>query len=214
MDAFERAKRVALRMMRTRMWQKAIGEEDPMMVTHFPQLARINKLGMITINSQAGHVTHYKSVQTGKLATMAERAYCEGFVRPHEADEILRWMWAHTDKYAVKMQVGDDAVDDKVFADVGKFGVTTTDGGATWVTTVRPSGPAVLRTLNYEGPIWESGTREERARARKVIGPSLVHPIPDNAVCLLFVDMTIGRIASAPSGLFSELERCLRALGH
>jgi hypothetical protein len=31
---------------------------------------------------------------------------------------------------------------------------------------------------------------------------------------LLFVDMTIGRIASAPSGLFSELERCLRALGH
>jgi hypothetical protein len=184
MDAFERAKRVALRMMRTRMWQKAIGEEDPMMVTHFPQLARINKLGMITINSQAGHVTHYKSVQTGKLATIAERAYCEGFVRPHEADEILRWMWAHTDKYAVKMQVGDDAVDDKVFADVGVFGVTTQDGGATWFTNVRPSGPASLRNENYpSSAVWESATREDRARARKEIGPSLAHPIPESAVC-------------------------------
>jgi hypothetical protein len=213
MDAFERAKRVALRMMRTRMWQKAIGEEDPMMVAHFPQLARINKLGMITINSQAGHVRHYRSVQTGKQKTMAERAYCQGFVRPHEADEILRWMWAHTDKYAVKPQVGDDSVDGKVFADVGTFGVTTNDGGATWITKVRPSGPAILRTWNYpSSSIWESATREDRARARKEIGPA--HPVPESAVCLLFVDMTIGRIASAPSGLFSELERCLRALGH
>ncbi len=48
MDAFERAKRVAVRAMRTRMWQKAIGEEDPLMVAHIPQLVRINKLGMIT----------------------------------------------------------------------------------------------------------------------------------------------------------------------
>ena len=83
---------------------------------------------------QAGHVKHYKSAQKGERTTIAERAYCEGFVRPHEADEILRWMWAHTDKYAVKMQVGDDVVDDKVFADVGVFGVTTKDGGATWPT--------------------------------------------------------------------------------
>ena len=76
---------------------------------------------------------------------------------------------------------------------------------------VRPSGPALLRNENYpSSAIWESGTREERARALKEIGPSLAHPIPDNAVCLLFVDMTIGRLASAPSGLFSELERCLR----
>ncbi len=54
MDAFERAKRVAVRAMRTRMWQKAIGEEDPLMVAHIPQLIRINKLGMITIQSQSG----------------------------------------------------------------------------------------------------------------------------------------------------------------
>jgi hypothetical protein len=54
MDAFERAQRVAVRAMRTRMWQKAIGEEDPMMVAHIPQLVRINKLGMITTQSQSG----------------------------------------------------------------------------------------------------------------------------------------------------------------
>ena len=121
---FGRAQKAALRMMRTRMWRKALAEEDPLMVAHFPQLVRINKLGMITINSQAGNVRHV----AGQAVTISERAYCEGFVPPHKADEILRWMWAHTDKYAVKVQVGDDAVDARVFADVGKFGVTTQDG--------------------------------------------------------------------------------------
>jgi hypothetical protein len=119
-------------------------------------------------------------------------------------------MWANTDKYAVKMQVGDDAVDDKVFADVGVFGVTTNDGGATWITKARPSGPALLRTGNYPSKgIWNSSTAEDRAQARRAIGRNLASPIPDSAVCLLLVDMTIGRIASAPTGLFSEVERCL-----
>jgi hypothetical protein len=94
-------------------------------------------------------------------------------------------MWANT-----------DAVDDKVFADVGVFGVTTQDGGATWITKARPSDPALLRTGNYPSKgIWNSS--------------NLASPIPDSA---LLVDMTIGRIASAPTGLFSEVERCLRSL--
>ena len=53
MDAFERARKVAIRVMQLPMWQKSIGKEDPLMVAHIPQLVRINKLGMITINSQA-----------------------------------------------------------------------------------------------------------------------------------------------------------------
>ena len=73
MDAFERARKVALRVMRMPMWQKGIGEEDPLMVAHIPQLARINKLGMITINSQAGNVRYLKSLRAGKRGTMAER---------------------------------------------------------------------------------------------------------------------------------------------
>ncbi len=111
-------------------------------------------------------------------------------------------MWANT-----------DAVDDKVFADVGVFGVTTNDGGSTWITKVRPSDPALLRTGNYpsEG-IWNASTTEDRAQARRAICRNLTSPIPDSAVCLLLVDMTIGRIASAPTGLFSEVERCLRSL--
>ena len=102
MDAFERAQRVAVRAMRTRMWQKAIGEEDPMMVAHSPQLVRVNKLGMLTIQSQSGVVRHFKSVRTGERRTMAERAFCYGFVPQSAAGKILRWMWAHTDKYAVQ----------------------------------------------------------------------------------------------------------------
>jgi hypothetical protein len=128
MDAFERAQRVAVRAMRTRMWQKAIGEEDPMMVAHIPQLVRINKLGMITTQSQSGVVRHYKSVRTGERRTMAERAFCYGFVRESAAGKILRWMWAHTDKYAVEVYIGADAN-----PDFALLGVTTQDGGETWV---------------------------------------------------------------------------------
>jgi hypothetical protein len=71
----------------------------------------------------------------------------------------------------------------------------------------------MLRTLNYPTiGVWNSGTAEDKKQARRAIGPHLADPIPDSAVCLLIVDMTIGRIASAPSGVFSELERCLRSL--
>lgn len=206
MDAFERARKVALRVMQLPIWQKGIGEEDPLMLAHIPQLIRINKLGMITINSQAGYVRHFKSAKTGKRLTMAERAYCIGFVREDTADKILRWMWTHTDKYAVKAYIGDDAM-----ADFARIGVTTQDGGETWVTKVNPAGPPKFRNENYPSiGHWKGWTREERARARKAIGPYLESPIPESAVFLLFVDMTIGRLASAPSGLFSEIERCLR----
>ena len=53
-DAFELARRTAVRTMRTAAWKHEIGGEDPTMVKHFPQLTRINNLGMITWNSQAG----------------------------------------------------------------------------------------------------------------------------------------------------------------
>ena len=207
MDAFERARKVAIRVMQLPMWQKSIGEEDPLMVAHIPQLARINKLGMITINSQAGNVRYSKSLRTGKRATSAERAYCYSFVPADTADKILRWMWTHTDKYAVKVYIGDD----EKLQDFARIGVTTQDGGETWDTKVNPAGPPEFRKWNYPSAgMWNEWTREERARARKAIGPYLESPIPESAVCLLFVDMTIGRLASAPSGLFSEIERCLR----
>ena len=180
------------------------------MVAHIPQLVRINKLGMITINSQAGNVRHSKSAGAGKRGTEAERAYCIGFVRADAADKILRWMWTHTDKYAVKAYIGDDAM-----ADFARIGVTTQDGGETWVTTVNPAGPADFRNGNYPSAgQWDRWTREERSMARAALGPYLASPIPESAVCLLFVDMTIGRLASAPSGLFSEIERCLRFSSH
>ena len=111
------------------------------------------------------------------------------------------------------MYIGDD----EKLLDFARLGVTTLDGGETWATKVNPAGPPDFRNWNYPLGMWGQWTREERARAHKSIGPYLASPIPDSAVCLLFVDMTIGRLASAPSGLFSEIERCMRfvsALAH
>ena len=128
-----------------------------MMVAHIPQLVRINKLGMITTQSQSGVVRHYTSVRTGKPTTMAERAFCYGFVPQSAAGKILRWMWAHTDKYAVQVYIGADAN-----PDFALLGVTTQDGGETWVTKVQPCGPPSYRNQNYPpSAIWEGATRED-----------------------------------------------------
>ena len=74
MDAFESARRVAVRMMRTAALAEELRNEDPTMVRHIPQLTRINRLGMITSNSQAGRNSRYTSRRTGKRELMAERA--------------------------------------------------------------------------------------------------------------------------------------------
>ena len=65
-DAFERARRVAVRTMRTAAWKHEIHGEDPSMVKHIPQLTRINNMGMITWNSQAGRNSRYFSKKTDK----------------------------------------------------------------------------------------------------------------------------------------------------
>lgn len=99
---------------------------------------------------------------------MAERAFCYGFVRESAAGKILRWMWAHTDKYAVEVYIGADAN-----PDFALLGVTTQDGGETWVTKVQPcggpfEGPAVVphRELPLERHMGGCHARGPRACAQ------------------------------------------------
>jgi hypothetical protein len=61
--------------------------EDPKMERHIPQLVRINELGLLTFDSQAGR----------KDGAYAERAYCFGFVRDREsAMQLTEWVSLNT----------------------------------------------------------------------------------------------------------------------
>ena len=214
MGEFEQARRVALRTMRTRAWREDIRAEDETMVAHIPQLLRINGLGMITENSQAGRSHHYTSRATGQREHAAERAYCFGFVHPDVADAFIHWMWLHTDKYAVRAQTVEEWP-----GPVGRIGVTTE--GSKWVTWVSPFGDPGCRACNYgrwiypEQGLAASPTADHEAmlaKARRAIGPYLAHPVPETAVFLLLVDMKWGRRADGRRGLFTEIERGLRAV--
>ena len=191
--------------MRTAAWKHEIADEDPTMVEHIPQLTRINKLGMITWNSQAGRNSRYLSKNTGKEELSAERAYCVGFVSPRVADALIRWMWLHTDKYVARMGLADATTD----RTAGMIGVTVGQTGKAWDTSVSPFFQAQDRNCNYPDTLFKTESTPARVEARAQIGAYLESPVPETAVAVLLVDMRWGRIASAPKGLFTELERGL-----
>jgi hypothetical protein len=206
---FERARRVAVRAMRTAAWKDAIRSEDPTMVSHIPQLTRINKLGMITWNSQAGRNSRYFSNKTGKKELMAERAYCVGFVRADVADAFIEWMWLHTDKCVARMGLADASTDHTV----GRIGVTVAQTGKAWETSVSPHFEANDRRCNYPPMIFEWNSTPMHMKARAQIGEYLADPVPETAVAVMLVDMRWGRRANAPKGLFTEIERGLAHVG-
>ena len=91
MAEFDRMRAKVLAVLASREWRAARKAEDPTMARHIPQLVRINKLGLLTFDSQAGR----------KDGAYAERAYCFGFVRDRaSAMRLTRWVSLNTDKYA------------------------------------------------------------------------------------------------------------------
>ena len=222
MAEFERARRVAVRMIQTRAFAKDIEEEDPSMVRYIPHLRRLNQLGMITFDSQSGKRARFAHYKTGKRVDTVERAYCYGFVYAAVADSVIQWMWDNTDKYATRAIDVEDASrgDTELYAvlsDFGRIGVTqqTCDGTVAWPTRAS----AVVMPHDYRCNYGRWVYPEDRGKpadadgeeAIRRVGPYLAHPVPRSAVCLLCVDMRLGRRADAHDGLFTQLEAALRA---
>ena len=188
---FDRAQEIAVKAIKTTAWQNDIAAEDPDMTAYIPQLLRINMLGMITYNSQAG-----KSSQL-----LQERAYCIGFVQKNIATSFIEWMWLNTDKYVAKMDLNTKQI-------IGRIGVTVS--GTLWETFVDLSGYPEMRHCNYGRWLYpEQGNYSITANAQNEIGPYLKYPVPESAICILCVDMQKGRLANTPLGLFTEIENCL-----
>ena len=80
-----------------------IEDEDVTMLKYLPHLQQINKLGFITVDSQAG--THTK---TSKYE-IVERAYLSGFMVEKEAIAFIKTIGIHTDKNAIYVPVGVDS---------------------------------------------------------------------------------------------------------
>jgi hypothetical protein len=195
---FDLAQKIAITAIKTTAWQNDITEEDPDMTVHIPQLLRINTLGMITYNSQAGNTN----------LQMQERAYCIGFVQKNIATNFIEWMWLNTDKYVAKMDFNTGFG----ITGLGRIGVTVF--GNEWKTFVDLSGYPEMRHCNYGRWIYSAEQEYSPSiiEAQNAIGPYLKCPVPESAICVLCVDMQKGRLANTALGLFTEIENCLLAL--
>jgi hypothetical protein len=151
---------------------------------------------------------------------LGERAYCYGFVDASVADAVIKRMW-ETDKYVARCidvkaaSRGDEKLYDAL-SDYGRIGVTRTEceGVVNWHTRASP----VVEPGAYECNYGRFVYHEQRGnppdadgeRAIRHVGPYKEHPVPRTAVCLLCVDMRLGRRADARDGLFTQLEAALR----
>ena len=212
--AFDRARQVAVRTMSTDAWKEDVRQEDATLVRHIRQMTRINRLGMITENFQAGRAYTYAS-RTGdaRPKKAVERAYCVGFVAAGVADDVIDEM-TRTDKYVARMVLDASAI--------ARFGTITVaceraEKPELWA---HIAGSPELRKCNYGKWIYADSAGADAGRAharggkktRAAIGPYLESPVPDDAVCLLCVDLKWGRRADGPNGLFTQLEGALTAV--
>jgi len=169
-------------------WAAERRAEDPTMVQHIPQIVRINRLGLLTFDSQAGRAD----------GEHKERAYCYGFVRDREtACGLTSWVSLNTDMYASLVVV------------MGPPGPDPSNA-------FRASASEVLLRSTVKFPVTvEGGVVDSTVSPfvipaeRHVAGPT-APPVPDDAACVLFVDLVWGRPAA--DGLFAAIESGLGAV--
>ena len=99
---FTEAQKKAVALFETEAFIQRVKEEDPTMLKHLPLLQKINKLGFLTVNSQAGNRSK------GKGYEILERAYLVGFMLEKDAEQFIKNMGVHTDKNAVYVPVCDE----------------------------------------------------------------------------------------------------------
>ena len=169
-------------------WNAEREREDPTMMRHIPQLIRINAIGLLTFDSQAGRVE----------GTYKERAYCFGFVRDREcALQLTEWVSLNTDKYASLVVVQGDGRPDphnRFVASAEDVMLRTTAGR--------------LPVSIYGAEIHSHVSPFTIPANRYVAGDA----VPSDAECVLFVDLVWGRPADSTDGLLTAIESGLARL--
>ena len=180
---FDRMRAKVLAMLGSGEWRAARNAEDPTMVRHIPQLVRLNELGLLTFDSQAGR----------KDRAYAERAYCFGFVRDRaSAMRLTQWVSLHTDKYASLVVVQGNGPDPR-----NNFVASAAD-----VMLRRTAG---CFPVSVDGAEIRSTVSPFAIPVNRHVADDEDH-VPLDAECVMFVDLKWGRGADTKHGLFTAIE--------
>jgi hypothetical protein len=153
------------------------------------QIVRINALGLLTFDTQAGHSS----------GSYRERAYCFGFMRDREsALTFTEWVSLNTDAYASLVVLQGHARNPR----------------ARYVAT---DAEVLLRRTAGNFPVGADGDKIDTRvspfalQANRYVAGDDHPPVPPDAVCVLCVDMVWGRHGDQIDGLFTAVEAGLKA---
>lgn len=90
---FVDALKKSVKLLKSESFIERVKEEDEKMLEQIPQLIKINSLGFLTTNSQAGNMD--------KKHKLFERAYITGFMLGKMAEKFIKLMGVNTDKNAI-----------------------------------------------------------------------------------------------------------------
>ena len=176
---FQDAKKRSVEMFDSPEFIERIRDEDSSMLKHLPLLQKINHLGYITTESQAGN--HKRGKADGKPYELSERAYLSGFMMEEDAALFIKNMSLYTDKNAMYIPICDAEIPPSL--DI-PLTITRKKTGVTVETHMSPSLP-----------------KEANDFFKK-----MVHLNKSEKVVFIFCwDPMWNRLASGKNGLFTEV---------
>jgi hypothetical protein len=82
-----------------------------------PTLKEINRLGLLTIESQPGKHVNYKHFLTNEDVEYSEKAFIAGFMQEELATKFIQYFNINTDKFAMAITIAGNEVDMSVKLD-------------------------------------------------------------------------------------------------
>ncbi len=184
---FNKALENAISKFDTSEFKKRIHDEDCTMTKYLPVLKEINKLGFLTLESQAGNHIKRRSSIDKKLHEIHEKAYIIGFMKEKDAIAFIRDISISTDKIAVHISVCNNNIDIPASLDI-PLTITMIDGDVT-----------IHTHMSFVIP----------EKINKQYRKSVLLNDKDKVVLIMCYDNKWNRTASKKNGLFTDVKKSL-----
>lgn len=160
------------------------------MMKYIPMLKEINALGYLTTESQAGRKRSGKHYLDGRPFVMEEKAYISGFMKEKEGAEFIKQMGIQTDKNAIFIPRCQEKTVLPASLDIPL--TITKIGGEVKVDTHMSSA--------FPESWWQSQRKEAHINKNEKV------------VFIECWDNKWNRLASGPSGLFTDVIKVLKEM--
>ena len=113
---WEVAIKMAIMRFDTQQFQESISTNKHMKEL-VPTLKEINRLGLLTIESQPGKHVNYKHFLTNEDVEYSEKSFIAGFMQEEMAAKFIQYFNINTDKFAMAITIAGNEVDMSVKLD-------------------------------------------------------------------------------------------------